>query len=770
MSKKKQKLGYFLEGEKEGEKICRNIMVKDKDLLKGYPKIDTLHHLFEVSAKKFAEKPFLGERSKTLENGKVKYSKYQWISYKAFQPRKNQFGAALVKTGLKEGDSLGIWGPNNIHWKLAEYACYSFGFVVVSLYDTLGPESSVHILNHSNIKMVVCDKNKIEKIIGMKEDCPALERIICMDSDYDRELKKTAKKKGIKIITCSQMLTVGKKNFDEDQIVVPKPDSIATIMYTSGTTGLPKGVLLTHQNILAAAAGADFGSGFISKPDDSFISFLPLAHIFERELHTWLIYHGSRIGFYSGNIRLLVNDISELKPSLMVGVPRVFSRIYDKVLDTIEKKGGISKWMFNKGYKSKTEALTKDKDTFFWNSLVFKKTKKRLGGRVRMVLSGSAPLSKEHHNFLRVCFTPHVVQGYGLTETAAAGAIGNLYNVVLDAVGAPKPCTEVKLVDVPEMEYYAKEDQGEIWLRGYSVFKGYYKDEEKTKESITEDGWFKTGDIGRFNKNGTLSIIDRKKNIVKLAQGEYISVESLENIFSQHKNTAQVWVFGSSFESYPISVIVPDFESLEIKDDDEKEEYCKNEDNIKRFEKEIRELALKNKLKGFEIPKKIYLEHVPFTIESNLLTDTQKLKRFQLTKKYEQIIEELYRQLNKDLKELQKKREQEQEENEKKGKGNGKKEKKKEIAKEKKNKKEKKEKEEKKEKKEKKENEEKEEKKEKKKKKEKKEKKENETEKEKEKTEDEKEKSDDEKKESEDEKSEKEKSDKSDLDSSSSEK
>ncbi|KAJ3432769.1 long-chain-fatty-acid--coa ligase [Anaeramoeba flamelloides] len=656
MSKEKQ-FGYFIDGKKKGEKILRNILIKDKELTNSYPKVPTLHHLFERAAKKYPKNPFIGERTTSTENGKIQYGKYQWINYKDFQPRKNQFGSALLKKGLKKGDSLGIWAPNKIHWKLAEQACYSFGFVVVSLYDTLGPESSVHILNHSSIKMVVCDKNKIPKLIEMKDDCPALELIVSMDSDYDRELKKSAKKKGIRIISSSQMLTVGKKNFEEDQIVIPEPDTLATIMYTSGTTGLPKGVLLTHENILAAAVGADLGSGFVSSGNDSFISFLPLAHIFERVIHVWLIYHGARIGFYCGNVRLLVNDIAELQPTLMAGVPRVFSRIYDRVLATIEKKGGISKWMFNKGFKSKSKKLTKNKDSAFWNSLVFKKTKKRLGGKVRMVISGSAPLSKEHHNFLRVCFTPHVIQGYGLTETAAGGAIGNLYNVLVGDIGAPKPCIEIKLVDVPEMEYYAKDNTGEIWLRGPSVFKGYYKDPEKTKEVITKDNWFKTGDIGRFNKNGTLSIIDRKKNIIKLAQGEYISVESLENCFIQHKNVAQIWVFGNSFESYPVAIIVPDFDSLEIKDDDEKVEYCKNEDNIKQFEKDIKELALKFGLKGFEIPKKLYLEPVLFTIESNLLTDTQKLKRFQLKKKYEEIIKELYIKLNEDLKQQQKERE-----------------------------------------------------------------------------------------------------------------
>ncbi|KAJ3432282.1 long-chain-fatty-acid--coa ligase [Anaeramoeba flamelloides] len=653
---KNPKFGYFIKG-KKGEKILRNLYIKDKELTKSYPNVPTLHHLLERAVQNYPNCPYIGERSKTIENGKIKYGKYSFISYKDFKPRKNQFGSALSKRGLQKGESLGIWAPNNIHWKLAEQACYSFGFVIVSLYDTLGPESSVHILNHSSIKMVVCDKNKIPKLIEMKDDCPALELIISMDSDYDREYKKSARKKGIRIITCSQMLTVGKKHFKEDQIVIPEPDSLATIMYTSGTTGLPKGVLLTHENIVASAAGADFGCGFKAHGDESFISFLPLAHIFERVLHTWLTYHGARIGFYCGNIRLLVNDISELKPTVMAGVPRVFSRIYDRVLATVEKKGGISKWMFNKGYKSKSKNLTKNKNSTFWNSIVFKKIKKKLGGRVRVVISGSAPLSKEHHNFLRVCFTPCVVQGYGLTETAAGGAFGNLSNVVLGDIGAPKTSVEAKLVDVPEMEYYAKDNKGEVWLRGPTVFQGYYKDPEKTKEALTKDKWFKTGDIGRFNKNGSLSIIDRKKNIVKLAQGEYISVEPLENYFIQHKNVAQIWVFGSSYESYPIAFIVPDFDSLEIKGVEEQEDYCKNEDNVKRFEKEIRELGLKFQLKGFEIPRKIYLEPVSFTIESNLLTDTQKLKRFELTKKYDKIIKKLYIELNEDLKQQQRGRE-----------------------------------------------------------------------------------------------------------------
>ncbi|KAJ3450361.1 long-chain-fatty-acid--coa ligase [Anaeramoeba flamelloides] len=354
---------------------------------------------------------------------------------------------------------------------------------------------------------------------------------------------------------------------------------------------------------------------------------------------------GGSIGYYSGNLSRLADDITELKPTVMIGVPRVFTRLYDRIMNTVKNKGKIERLIFDKGFSAKTKNISKDKNSVFWDLLVFKKIKKRLGGRVNLIISGSAPLSEEHHNFLRVCFTKNVSQGYGLTETTAAGALGILGGLSLGNCGPPKPCCEIKLVDVPEMNYKSKNNVGEIWIRGPSVFQGYFKDEKKTLQVLTEDGWFKTGDIGRFNENGTLSIIDRKKNIIKLSNGEYIALEQLESIFVQSRIITQIWVYANSFEDFPVAIIVPDLNALKIKKENLEEE-IKKPQFIKRLKMEIFKLAKQFQLTPFSIPRNFYIESNLFTIEDDLITDTMKYKRINLLNKYQETINNLYKEIH----------------------------------------------------------------------------------------------------------------------------
>ncbi|KAJ3424363.1 long-chain-fatty-acid--coa ligase [Anaeramoeba flamelloides] len=365
---------------------------------------------------------------------------------------------------------------------------------------------------------------------------------------------------------------------------------------------------------------------------------------------------GGAIGYFNGDIRGLADDIAELKPTVMIGVPRVFTRLYDRVMMTIEQKGKVSKWVFKKGYSSKTKIVTKNKESGFWDLLIFKKTKKRLGGKIRLIISGSAPLSKEHHNFLRVCFTSAVHQGYGLTETVSNGTIGMYGLLSIGNCGPPKTTTELKLVDVPEMNYMSENNVGEIWMRGPAIFKGYYKDEKKTKEVLTEDGWFKTGDIGKINSDGTLSIIDRKTNIVKLSNGEFVAIEQLESYFVQSAMISQIWIYTNPFEDFLVAIIVPDFNNLQTETENEKSQSINQNLELKKiFKKELLLLSQQFRLIHFSIPKKIYIEINPFTIESGLLTDTLKYKRKKLYIKYKSIINNMYKEFKMEKKKLLKK-------------------------------------------------------------------------------------------------------------------
>lgn len=328
----------------------------------------------------------------------------------------------------------------------------------------------------------------------------------------------------VTIMSMQSLIEKGKQRpYD---FMAPTPSNLASICYTSGVTGEPKGVMITHKNLAAMVAGA-LSSGVDVLPTDVYISYLPLAHMYERMVIETLLSCGAAIGFYGGDLLNLIDDIYTLEPTLLAGVPRVLNKLYYKLMDSIHLQGGMYQNMFDAAYSSKLNSLkTKSKlDSFIWDKTVFSPIKKKLGGKIRFILSGSAPLNPDIHDFFKIAFTCPVIQGYGLTETAATGTCQVKDDTRSGHVGIPFSCCEIKLVSVPEMEYYVSSNppKGEICIRGPNVFAGYYKQPEKTKDVIDEDGWFHTGDIGSIDENGNLSIIDRIKNIFKLSQGIYVA-------------------------------------------------------------------------------------------------------------------------------------------------------------------------------------------------------------------------------------------------------
>jgi len=378
------------------------------------------------------------------------------------------------------------------------------------------------------------------------------------------------------------------------------------------------------------------------------ISPIFLSLIFERVVLLACLLSGGCVGFSQGDVRKLVDDILELQPALLTGVPRVFDRIYDRIRQTIDQSSPLKQFLFKTAYEAKKNAIKNGGDTPFWNLLVFNKLKQRLGGKVKTILSGSAPLTPAVHEFLLVCFGCPVIQGYGLTETCAGATLEMLEDTTVGHVGPPIDCCEIKLVDVPDMEYFTSSNppRGEVAIRGDQVTLGYYKDKKKTDEDF-KDGWFFTGDVGQWNPEGTLSIIDRKKNIFKLSQGEYIAAEKIEGVLKGSKYVAQIFVYGDSTKPTLVGIVVPDQERAEewAKQNNlsaKKEELYNNQKFIDFVFQDITNIAKAAKLRGFEFVKKIKLLTEEFSIENDLLTPTFKLKRPQLKKRYLKVIEELY--------------------------------------------------------------------------------------------------------------------------------
>ncbi|CAL5356224.1 unnamed protein product [Camellia sinensis] len=464
------------------------------------------------------------------------------------------------------------------------------------------------------------------------------------------EQKEEVEKFGLAIYAWDEFLLLGDdKQYDPP---VKKKSDICTIMYTSGTTGNPKGVLISNNSIVTLIAGVRCLLGSVHElltEKDVYLSYLPLAHFFDRVIEECFINIGGPIGFCRGDVKLLTEDIGELKPTIFCAVPRVLDRIYAEFATEDLIWGSLKKYYvqlcililhnMKKGSKHVDAAPLCDK-------IVFNKVKHGLGGNVRLILSGAAPLATHVEAFLRVVACCHVLQGYGLTESCA-GTFVSLPNELgmLGTVGPPVPNVDVCLESIPEMGYDALSStpRGEICIRGDTLFSGYYKREDLTKEVLI-DGWLHTGDVGEWQPNGSLKIIDRKKNIFKLSQGEYVAVENLENVYG---SVTEIWVYGNSFESFLVAVVNPNKQVFERWAEEngvpgDFNSLCENPKAKQNVLVELTRIGKEKKLKGFEFIKAVHLDPEPFDMERDLLTPTFK-KRPQLLKYYQNIVDNMYK-------------------------------------------------------------------------------------------------------------------------------
>ncbi|KAM3255841.1 hypothetical protein ACQJBY_048802 [Aegilops geniculata] len=456
---------------------------------------------------------------------------------------------------------------------------------------------------------------------------------------------------GVEIITYSRLHSQGKMS---SQIYrPPKPEDVATICYTSGTTGTPKGAVLSHENLIANVAGSSLGVKFY--PSDVYISYLPLAHIYERANQIALLHYGVAIGFYQGDNLKLMDDLAALRPTVFASVPRLYNRIYSAITNAVKDSGGLKERLFRTAYNAKRQALMNGRNPSpMWDKLVFNKIKARLGGRVRLMTSGASPLSADVMEFLRICFGGEVLEGYGMTETSCVITTMDIGDKLIGHVGSPNPSCEVKLVDVPEMNYTCEDQpypRGEICVRGPTIFRGYYKDEVQTRDVIDNDGWLHTGDIGLWLPGGRLKIIDRKKNIFKLAQGEYIAPEKIENVYAKCKFIAQCFIYGDSFNSFLVAIVAVEPDVLKawaasqgIQSEDLRQ-LCADPRAKAAVLADMDSIGKEAQLRGFEFAKAVTLVAEPFTVENGLLTPTFKVKRPQAKAYFAKELADMYAQL-----------------------------------------------------------------------------------------------------------------------------
>ncbi|GAV84956.1 AMP-binding domain-containing protein [Cephalotus follicularis] len=637
-----------IDGKPSAGPVYRSIYAKD-GLLELPSGLESPWQFFSDSVKRNPNTRMLGRRRVT----ESKVGPYAWLTYQEVYDTAMRLGSATRSRGVNPGDRGGIYGSNCPEWIMAMEACNAHGITYVPLYDSLGANAVEFIINHAEVSIAFVQENKIPSILTCLSRCSSNLKTIVSFTKISSKQKKEAEELGVSCFSWDEFLQLGSLDCE----LPPKQKTnICTIMYTSGTTGEPKGVILTNEAIMAEVLGVDrliFLTDRVVDEEDSYFSFLPLAHVYDQIMETYCIYKGSSIGFWRGDIRYLMEDLQELKPSIFCAVPRVYDRIYTGVSSKVAAGGALRKRLFEYAYNYKLSylenGLPQEKAAPLMDRLVFEKTKQALGGRIRILLSGAAPLSRHVEEFLRVISCSTLSQGYGLTESCGGcfTSIGNVYPM-LGTVGVPMPTIEARLESVPEMGYDAlsSEPRGEICLRGITLFSGYHKRDDLTKEVLV-DGWFHTGDIGELQPNGSMKIIDRKKNIFKLSQGEYIAVENLENTYSRCPLITSIWVYGNSFESFLVAVVVPERKALEdwAVNHDEKVDFkslCENPKAKKYIMDELNSVGKKHQLRGFEMLKALHLDPIPFDMERDLITPTFKLKRPQLLKYYKDHVDRIY--------------------------------------------------------------------------------------------------------------------------------
>eukprot|EP00914_Ancora_sagittata_P016313 GHVO01032513.1.p1 GENE.GHVO01032513.1~~GHVO01032513.1.p1 ORF type:complete len:836 (+),score=159.96 GHVO01032513.1:362-2869(+) len=663
--------GTALPGSGDGENTAtiRNPRFADK-LLMNFPNnpVAGCWDIFLRGCGINPDGPMIGTREK-LDDGSL--GRYKWRSYLTCKNLAVQLGSGILNEalcppkvfpdelaeGAREMRMVGVFSKNREEWLLLELAANAFGLTLVPLYETLGNEALEYILDRTGIEVCVLGGECVDSLIGALTSKTEMKSVVLLDTATSKQTE-TLKEKCIRMLQWDDVMTSGRKN---PRAVSPGTmKTVNTICFTSGTTGVPKGALITHASFVAAVSAAltgqmSDGAGMMVTNSDVHLSYLPMPHIFER-LFLMLFYAcGCRIGFYGGDTLKLLDDVRLLKPTIFISVPRLFSRINDKIFSGIADKSSVAQFLFRSGMASKMASMEENTNPNhrFWDMLVFNKTKALLGGRVRLLVSGGAPLDPVVQKRMCALFCCQMVEGFGMTETMGGSSVTLPEDPVKGHVGGPVPSMEYRLRSVPEMNYLVsqKPPRGELLIRGNSVFAGYFKNPEQTHATVDSEGWLHTGDIAALMPNNSFKIVDRMKSIFKLSQGEYVAPEKIEGAYQQAPLVAQAFVHGDSNQAFAVAVLIPDEEAstkwwknkMNTKVPDSiVRSCCENPDFLKDVITQLDEISVAAHIKGFERAKEISLHHEPFSVANGLLTPTFKLRRHQAKIQFAEDIEAMY--------------------------------------------------------------------------------------------------------------------------------
>ncbi|CAB3237682.1 unnamed protein product [Arctia plantaginis] len=630
--------------------------------------VTSMESMLRAAASRWAQRPCLGTRTVHGEedepqpNGRVfkkfNMGDYKWRSYVDVEKEARHFGAGLRELGCKPRENVVMFAETRAEWMIAAHGCFKQSIPVVTIYATLGDDAIAHGINETEVSTVITTFDLLPKFKKILAKTPRVETIIFME-DQLKTAERSGYKEGIRIIGYKDVLQKGAAS--KIEAVPPSPGDTAIVMYTSGSTGVPKGVVLSHRNMLATLKA--FADAVPIRDGDLLMGFLPLAHVFELLAESLCIIGGVPIG-YSTPLTMLDSsskimkgtkgDATILQPTCITTVPLIMDRISKGITDKVSRSGEFASAFFKWAYTYKQTWMRRGYDTPLLNKIMFSKVRALLGGRVRLMISGGAPLSPDTHAQVRICLCCDVIAGYGLTETTSCATVMCPLDRSTGRVGAPTAGTHVRLTDWHEGGYRVDNKpfpQGEIVIGGECVAEGYYKNPEKSKEEFIEtEGrrWFRSGDIGELHHDGCIKIIDRKKDLVKLQAGEYVSLGKVEAELKTCPIVENICVYGDSTKTYTVALLVANPRNLADLaarlglPETDFEQLCQNPVVEKAVLKELAEHARKCGLEKFEVPLAVKLVTEVWSPDMGLVTAAFKIKRKDIQERYKEDIKRMY--------------------------------------------------------------------------------------------------------------------------------
>ena len=661
-----------------------------RQIKQNQPDASNIYELFKIAAEKHSSQPCSGTR-KVLSEKMEKDSKgtvttkfmmeddYQWQSFETVHKRiENVSDGLLVGTSLNPKDIVVIYADTCLEWFLIALACFRNNYTIATLYTNLGTDGVAYGINHVKPKLIVTSQELLPKLLGILDNnVQDVKNIIYIDNPLKALVLDDGINEGqFNIQTFNEIEGFG-KNIQGDRnkysLKSAEKDDLAIIMFTSGSTGNPKGVMVTHENMMEAIQNQEiyaydmFGEALEkSISEECYLAYLPLAHILELNMEIMFYCAGVKVGYSSPATMTEKSpkiakgqkgDIALVRPTVLVAVPLVLDRVYKGIMANVASKGPVFEEIFNFIYQYKKFWFRKGFDTPLFNRIIFKKLQGALGGRVKMLFSGGAPLANDVNEFFKICICPEVVIGYGSTECTGGASCSDRFDEIGEC-GRPAFGTTFKLESWEEGGYLVTDQpgpRGEVILNSKSLTKGYYNlQDESSNASFTIDSngerWFRTGDIGQFNPvTGSLRLIDRRKDLVKLQMGEYVSLSKVESEIKIHPLIDTVCVYADPTKTSTVALIIPDNAKLfELRDQlnitdkcETKEEVCKNSILIDYVLKDITSFVSR-RLEKFEIPKGITLVSEMWTPESGFVTSAMKLKRKPIQNAYQTDIDRMY--------------------------------------------------------------------------------------------------------------------------------